>query len=147
MRSSDDTLGFPRYGRYTYKHFYTERPFSKYSRYNCYGYWVSSTVKATAYGSIAGTYNRDASKQARQPQSRCARYLPGSYHAKETGYARTWAGGAKLASTIGINLSTRTGYSTASTVKFDFMTSGKAMCGTLAHPAYERPGAFVIQNW
>lgn len=40
------------------------------------------------------------------------------------------------------SISTRTRYPTSATLSFDFMTSGNAMCGTLAHPAYQRPGAF-----
>ncbi|WP_422646886.1 hypothetical protein [Actinoalloteichus caeruleus] len=149
-RASDTTIGFGRHGRYTYQFFDTQRPYARYTRWNCSGTRSTSTVQPLAYGGNAGGRSRSASAHIppNQPRSRCAPYAPTFFHDQSKTKATTWATGAKVASLIGIDLSSRTGYTTTTKTRFEFVSAGRAVCGTRAHPASATgPGTLVVQMY
>jgi hypothetical protein len=80
-----------------------------------------------------GRYPRTVS-QPSTPLSYCVFYPKGDY-AKHTGStAHTWTSGAKLNTVIGIDLSSRTGFTNSATVHFHMQDSSGRLCGTHGDP-------------
>lgn len=107
----------------------------KYGRYyvTCYeGYpGVASHYYETRPTSwAAGQRTRYPSAPA---ASKCVPQPKGSSFTKHTSQAVTWTNGADLSATIGIDLSTRTGYSGDAEVKFTF-NRNRRLCGTGDYP-------------
>jgi hypothetical protein len=63
----------------------------------------------------------------------CTSYLAGSTALKDTGTATTFSNGAKLGSVAGIDLSTKTGWNSQTSILFTFQANGK-LCGTNGYP-------------
>ncbi len=56
----------------------------------------------------------------------------------------SWASGAKLGSSLGIDLSTQTGFASSASVKFEFPQTA-ALCGTKGYPGAS-PGRLVARG-
>lgn len=149
-RYSSSEIQFPRYGRYSYKFFDTQRPYGKYYNYNNCGVLINTTVKPINGAGNSGSRERNASHliPANQPRERCAPGIKGAKHIQSTEKAITWATGAKVEDIVGFDMSTRTGFSQQASHEFEFMSAGRAVCGTQSDPSYPGdPGVLVVQYY
>ncbi|OQO89432.1 hypothetical protein B1813_21055 [Saccharomonospora piscinae] len=149
-RYSSSEIQFPKHGRYSYKFFDTQRPYGKYYNYNNCGVLINTTVKPINGSGNSGSRERDASHliPANQPRDRCAPGVKGARHTQDIGKATTWATGAKVEDIVGFNMSTRTGFSQQASYEFEFMSAGRAVCGTRSDPSYPGdPGVIVVQDY
>lgn len=90
-----------------------------------------------------GTRNRSTTKPT---ANYCTKYLSAGSGGKVKKYsATTWTDGAKLEGPLGINLSSRTGYSSANKIKFTFKKPGR-LCGTNGQPFKPSPGTIVMRS-
>lgn len=99
--------------------------------------------KARSIRHEGGTRNRSTTKPT---ANYCTKYLsPGSGGKVKKYSATTWTDGAKLEGPLGINLSSRTGYSSANKIKFTFRKPGR-LCGTNGQPFKPAPGTIVMRS-
>lgn len=75
--------------------------------------------------------------------SNCTPYQPGGGMSKKTSTASTFAKGVAIKPKIGIDLSSRTGFTTTARRKVDFAKAGK-LCGVSGVPAGS-PGLLVVK--
>lgn len=73
----------------------------------------------------------------------CVAYVAGSTFEKKTTTVITWSNGASLNSVIGIDLSTRTGYSSEAKLHYTF-SSAKRLCGQTGYPG-NQPYTIVVK--
>ncbi|WP_250826727.1 hypothetical protein [Nocardioides bruguierae] len=141
-RKSTSTVKFGRIGKKTSEYFDTYFRFSKYCViYHSPGPTKEVTVKATNFSGGApearGAVPPDPSR------SYCVPYAAGSESESEEQHAITWTNGAKLGGKIGIDLSSRTGFSSTSQVNFVFNKTRK-LCGTHGDPG-DSPRMLVVK--
>ncbi len=84
------------------------------------------------YRFAAGSRLRNTSQVSTRPEN-CANNLKGSSYEEDRGLAFEWATGAKLEGLLGIDLSSRTGYTSSAKLKFDFVEP-RLLCGSRGRP-------------
>lgn len=90
-----------------------------------------STFAARAFQFQGGTSQYTA---ASAPSATyCTNYLDNSIFTKDSATAITFSNGAKIGVYIGLDLSTRTGFTTSTKIKFTFVNAGK-LCGSNGYP-------------
>lgn len=133
-RSRSNTTTFPEYSTSTSLHLDTAFSYGKY----CVQYYDSMHGTGHRYEARAtrhegGTNSRSTSIPSTDASNCVAYNVSGSGGEKTTTNAITWTNGAKLGSSIGIDLSSRTGYRTDAKIEYAFDTPGR-LCGTHDKP-------------
>ncbi|MGG5751104.1 hypothetical protein ACQ3I4_00545 [Zafaria sp. Z1313] len=127
--TSSSVIDFPTTGANTKKLHYTQFVFARF-RENC-GSILGTKMKVRAVRLAGGTYSPNAS--ANLTGGKCVTYNGGK-HTNQSSAAVTWSNGAKTAGIIGIDLSVRTGFSSAAKTVFDFKSVRRQFCGTADFP-------------
>ncbi|RZU61723.1 hypothetical protein [Zhihengliuella halotolerans] len=79
------------------------------------------------------------------PSGYCRTYVPGSKFTQWTSSASTFSVGAKTSGAIGIDLSSRSGYTSKTKMDHSFWSASRKVCGTKGDPgAY--PGLLVVKK-
>ena len=143
-RERQTETGFPKTYATQSKFWDTTFRYSKYcTAWHSPGPQTKYTVKAV--NQAGGTRGRDAGVP-RTPGTYCARYEPGSYEVFSRTDAITWSNGAKLGSSIGVDLSSGTGFRTNAKLRFNFVGANrKWLCGTHGDVA-DAPRNVVARN-
>lgn len=138
-KSSSGTVNFAAHS--SRQHAYT------YFVYGKFGYWCDSRpgyyeykVMARSWAGGSSVYTPSSAPTA----SYCTPNSAGSSFAKTTSTAYTFGTGADVSGAIGIDLSSRTGYSTQTQATFKF-TYARKLCGTNALPGGS-PGRLVAKT-
>lgn len=79
-------------------------------------------------------------------KANCASFIPGSIFTKTTTLAVEWTDGLDIAATLGIDLSTQTGYSSTASAVFHFYDVRRDLCGTTGKPGGSA-GQLVARNY
>lgn len=130
-KSSTTTIGFPTVTSNQGRYFDTQFRYSRFGVSYCWppGCTVfQHSARATAF--IGGTRTRSVTAPS---ATYCTSYQAGSSFTKESSTAVTWSNGFEGAGIIGINLSSRTGYTSQAKVYFYF-SSTRQLCGTSGYP-------------
>lgn len=143
--SADTTIGFPAYtsaGGHLLKTKFV------FGRYQCYAGTtnpVSLGLRIYPMDFAGGTISASTSVPA-TPSTYCTPYLKGSDFEKNRTRVSSFSQGVEMKSSIGINLSSQTGFSTSTKLTIDF-TANRQLCGKYAHPASitTAPGLFVVR--
>lgn len=129
-QSSTGEVGYPEVTGDNDKYFYTKFRYGKFyqycvtvSGYITRKYWVEPTKW------IGGSDEATPASLPSTPQANCVDFLRGSTFTKNTTKSVTWTNGLNISNHIGLDLSTRTGYSSNAKVFFDFNES-RNLCGT-----------------
>lgn len=130
-KSSNGTLTWPQAGQWARQHYDTQYRYAKYY-VSCYNgtpyptYWY----EVRPYSWAGGQRTRTATTPG---ADYCTNMLAGGSFTKSTTNAVNWTNGVKLGAVVGIDLSSRTGYTTTASIKHDFVNSGQ-LCGTHDYP-------------
>jgi hypothetical protein len=131
--SSQGSIDFPRQGRYTYKRMRTQFIYARFLNECSYssGYVYQRTYQVRPVSWAGGS---QVVESGYMPASNyCSSYAAGSKFSKTSTAAITWSDGAALGSSIGVNLSAQTGYSSSARAYFDFVSTRK-LCGSHGYP-------------
>ncbi len=127
-KASESTTTWPKQASAGHKVRATHFAYGKYRIELCSSGVVWYEARPRYHYGGAATYSA-----ATPPSSYCATYPAGSTFTKQSTSAVTWSAGVKIASKIGIDLTSRGGYS--STVKNSFtFANRKRLCGEWAGP-------------
>lgn len=131
-KSSTATITFPSVGANTFAYYDTQFRWGLYlvTSVDSYGNSVSWYDARPAIF-VGGTRVRHPSSAP--SATFCSSFAAGSSFSKANSTAATWSDGAATAPIIGINLSTRTGYSTAAQLTYTFASS-RQLCGVSDYP-------------
>ncbi|MFJ9313874.1 hypothetical protein ACIRN4_06740 [Pimelobacter simplex] len=102
--------------------------------YSAYGV-VNRTVRFEARPSnfVGGASTVGTGTPPTPPRANCAPQEVGSKFTRSSSTAITWSNGVSLKNVLGIDLSSRTGYTTRAKIKFDYKQAGW-ICGTHGDP-------------
>ena len=126
-KSSTSTQGFPTYGEYAMRYLDTKFQYGLYAYYGYNGFYCSFLgYYARPYKFFGGVSARTVS--TRPTATHCTSFASGSFFVTENATASTWSNGMKMGSQIGIDLSSRTGWTSAAKLRYDFTRASKA-CG------------------
>ncbi len=143
-RSSTSTVSFAAgTGGRTYKTYFK---YGKYSQW-CYPVYDPGAKSVYAYKVHASSFaGGSAISAASVPSaSKCVPLATGSSYSKSTTSASTFASGASVSGLIGIDLSSKTGFTTTSKVKYtNTYGSSRNLCGVKDVPGGS-PGAIVLK--
>lgn len=128
--SSNGSVGFgTRSGGYSYATYF------KFGKYGEYCYPVGSKKTAESYYAFkvrpssyagGGTVNSSTTPTA----TKCTDFGGGTIITRNSNSANTWSSGADLNAVIGINLSSKTGYTSTAKLSYKNNGSTKKICGT-----------------
>ncbi|MGW7295309.1 hypothetical protein ACWGIB_23315 [Streptomyces xiamenensis] len=139
-RSSTASVGFGTQGPKTGSHHFTMYTYGKYcTTTRSPGPSFTFSTRATSFAGGADT--RSASYPT---ANHCVRFKKDSDFIKDTTKMTSWASGAKLGSSLGIDLSAQTGFTSTASVKFTFPQAA-ALCGTKGNPG-GNPGRLVARG-
>ncbi|CCH77040.1 hypothetical protein BN12_160015 [Nostocoides japonicum T1-X7] len=124
--SSNSSVNFPAYTGL--QHDYTQFDYGKYGL-SCDGIYLNYKVQARYWAGGASVYHPSSAPTANY----CVSQVSGSSFTKSSSTAYTFSTGADVSGAIGIDLSTRTGYTPAAKVTYSF-TSTRRLCGTSGAP-------------
>lgn len=137
-KSSTATITFPSFtGSGQYRYFDTKFQYGKYN-----GKCAPEPEWQTRVHSFSGGSNTRVPSSA-PSATYCVPFVAGSSFEKTSSSATTWSNGMDMSPAIGIDLSTRTGYSTSAKMKFTF-SSTRNLCGTSGYPG-GTPGQMVAK--
>ncbi|HEV8065391.1 MAG TPA: hypothetical protein VGP46_11190 [Acidimicrobiales bacterium] len=137
--SSDAKENFPIEGNNTYYYYLTEFSSALY-RTTCYNSLngdYTYTYQTRNIGWDGGTRLQNAGGAPSVHD--CSPYIPGSGLNLNRTAAVTWSDGYDLGNVLGLNLSTQTGYSSSTSLDYQFSQSHH-LCGTENYPARTDPG-------
>ncbi|KPU46375.1 hypothetical protein OXPF_00170 [Oxobacter pfennigii] len=118
-RNSTSAVGFPLYSAPTARFMDTQFKFARWVCFPGDGTWYY-LVRAHQFAGGAQT-----SRETTIPTGGIkSSYAAGSSYIKQTNTATTWSNGARLNALIGIDLSSRCGYSSTSKLEFHFNSTG-----------------------
>jgi hypothetical protein len=142
-RSSASTVDFgTRSGSYTYGTFFT---YGKYAQW-CYPVYNSGLKSTYAYKVHSNGYagGSTVNVSSAPTATYCVALASGTSFSKSTTAAYTWSGGASLSSVIGVNLSSKTGYTSTAKLTYSAGSGNKHVCGTSGLPA-QTPQRIVVK--
>ncbi|RJT96583.1 hypothetical protein D6T65_15735 [Arthrobacter frigidicola] len=119
-------------GAYTYKRMRTQFQYARFLHTCSWNGLETSRqyqVRPVAFVSGASMVNHGGAPAANY----CASFAAGSTFTKTSTSAINWSTGAELGSTIGVNLSSQTGYSSGAKAYFKF-SSARRLCGSHGYP-------------
>ncbi|GAB3535271.1 hypothetical protein GCM10027403_12520 [Arthrobacter tecti] len=131
--TSSATIDFPQQGSNTAKRFESSFVYAKFQSY-CHtvqrgNYNFKYTIKPIAFAGGSRVVN-----QPFPSANYCRPHASGTKFTKETSSSITWSNGVTLGSTVGVQLSSQTGYTGKARAFFDFRSS-RQLCGSHGYPA------------
>jgi len=125
--SSTTTIDFPTQGTNKRTVFQSNFGWQKH-RFTCAGQ-ISYRLRPYQFQGGTAQYTAASAPSA----TYCTSYLSGSVFTKDTATAQGFNNGAKVGTIIGIDLYTRTGFTTNTKIKFTFVSAG-SLCGSNGYP-------------
>lgn len=131
--SAQGSIDFPRQGRWTSKRLRTMFVYDKH-KVVCVdglGHIVSTMHQVRPVSWAGGSQVVEAGYKP--GTGYCTPYMAGSVFKQTTNKAITWSNGAAFKGTIGVDLSSQTGYSNSAMAIFDFQNT-RNLCGSNGYP-------------
>ena len=140
---SESVTGFPKSSGISGRIWKTDFRYAKFRVICTTGQNAQTMYEARATAHDGGATASIPSAAPTVKSTNCKKYNADSDFTKSTTKATGFSGGVSITSAIGINLSSKTGYSTKASVHFHFSKTLR-LCGTAGLPA-DKPGTLVAR--